>query len=65
MHLVPQSPSSYSDDPPDDTALCSSIPNSTLVVKEDEAIGGVGVEQPTCVVIHEEFESELEHQHSV
>jgi len=37
--------------------------DSTLVVNEDQAIDGVGVAQPTCAVIHEEYEWELEHQH--
>ena len=55
MHFVPQPPYSYSDDPPDDTTLCSSIPDSTLVVNEDQAIDEVGVLKPTCVVIHEEY----------
>ena len=63
MHFVPQPPSSYSNDPPDDAALCSSIPNSILVVNEDQATDGVGVAQPTCAIIHEEYDWELEHQH--
>jgi len=65
MHFVPQPPSLYSDDPLDDTIFCSSITDSTLVVNEDQAIDGVGVAQPTCVAIHEEYDWELEHQHSV
>ena len=44
--------------------MCSSIPDSTLIVNEDQAIDGVGVAQPTCTVIHEEYDWELEHQHS-
>jgi len=64
MHFVPQPPSSYSDDPPDDTVLCSSIPDSTVIVNEDQAINGVGVALPTCTIIHEEYDWELEHQHS-
>ena len=42
--------------------MCSSIPDSTLVVNEDQAIDGVSVAQPTCLVIHEEYDWELEHQ---
>ena len=30
MYFLPQPPSSYSNHPPDDKVLCSSIPNSTL-----------------------------------
>lgn len=64
MNFVPQPPSSYSVVPLDDMALCSSILDSTLVVNEDEATDGVGVAQPIYVVIHEEYDWELEHQHS-
>ena len=65
MHFVPQPPSSYSDDPPNDIILCSSISDSTLVVNEDQAINGVGVAQPTCIVIHEEYDLESENQPEV
>jgi len=65
MHFVPQPSSSYSTNPSDDIVLCSSILDSTLVVNEDQAIDGVGFAQPTCVVIHEEHDWELEHQHSM
>lgn len=41
------------------TLLCSSIPDSTLVVNEHQATDGVGVAQPTRVVIHEEYDWEL------
>ena len=34
--------------------LCSSILDSTLVVKEDQAIDRVGVVHPTCAIIHDE-----------
>jgi len=64
MYFVPQTPSSYSDDPLDDVVLCSSITDSTLVVNEDQSIDGVGVAQPTCTIIHEEYHWELEHQSS-
>jgi len=64
MHFVPQHPYSYSDDPLDCTAFCSSVPDSTLVVNEDQSIDGVGVAQPTYAVIHEEYDWELEHHHS-
>ena len=47
MHFLSQPPYLYSDDPPDDTVLCSSILDSTLLVNEDQAIDGVGVAQPT------------------
>jgi len=50
--------------PPDDVVLCLSILGSSLIVSEEQPIDGVGVSKPTCIVIHEEYEWELEHQHS-
>lgn len=38
--------------------------DSSLVVNEEQPIDGVGVAQPICDVIHEEYEWEFEHQHS-
>ena len=64
MNFVPQPPSSHLNVPLDDIVLCSSIPDCTLVVNEDQAIDRVGVAQPTCIVIHEEYDQELEYQHS-
>jgi len=64
MHFVPQPLSSYLHGPTDDTILCSSIPDSTLVVNEDQTIDEVGVAQPTCVVIPEEYDWDLEYQPS-
>ena len=55
MYFVPQPLSSYSDDPLHCIVLCSSIPNSTLVVNKDEVSDRVGVAQPTYSVIHEEY----------
>lgn len=55
MHFVPQPPSLYLANPPDDTILCSFIPDSIFIVNEDQAIDGVGVAQPECIVIHEEY----------
>ena len=54
MHFFSQPSSLYSANPPNDTVFFSSIPDSTLVVNEDQAIDGVGVSQPTCAIIHEE-----------
>jgi len=51
--------------PPDDAVLCSSILDSSLVENEEQPTDGVGVAQPTCNVFHEEYEWDLEHQHSV
>jgi len=51
--------------PPDGVVLCSSITDSSLVLNKEQPTDGVGVAQPTCVVIHEEYEWELEHQHSM
>jgi len=50
--------------PSDDVVLCSSTLDSSLVMNEEQPIDGVGVAQLTCAVIHEEYEWELEHQHS-
>lgn len=54
MHYVPQPLSSHSVVPLDDIIMCSSISDFTLVVNEEQAIDGVGVSQPTCIVIHED-----------
>jgi len=62
MYFVPEPPSSYSDDAPNCNVLCSSIPNSTPIVNEDQAINGVGVAQPTYTIIREDYDWELEHQ---
>ena len=61
MYFVPQPSSSYFDHPLDDIVLCSSIPDSTLALNEDQSIDGVGVAQPTWFGIHEEYDEELEH----
>lgn len=65
MHYFLRPPSSQSGVPPDDVVLCSFIPDSSLVVNEAQPTDRVGVTQPTCVVIYEEYEWEFEHQHSV
>ena len=41
--------------------MCSSVLDSTPILNEDQSIYGVGVAQPTCNVIHEEYDWELEH----
>ena len=64
MYFIPQPPYFYFDDPLDDTVLFSSIAFSTLVLNKDQSIDGVGVAQPTCTVIHEEYDWELEHHSS-
>ena len=64
MHSFLRSPSSHSSVPLDDVVLCSSIPDSQLFVNEEQPSDGFGVAQPTCAVIHEEYEWDLEHQHS-
>jgi len=56
MHFVPQPLSSYSTNPPNNTVSCSSILDSTLVVNEEQATNEVGVAQPTCTIIHEEYD---------
>jgi len=65
MHSFLRPLSLHSGVPPDDVVLCSSILNSSLVVKEEQCTDGVVVTQPTCIVTHEEYEWELEHQNSV
>lgn len=64
MTILPQPLSLCSVDPLDYTVWCSSIPDSTLIVNKDQAIDGVGVPQPTCVVIHEEYDKDIENQSS-
>lgn len=65
MHLLPQPPSLHSTDPPDCTVLCSSIPDSTPVANEDQAIDGFDVAQPTRALIYDEYDWEYEHQPTV
>ena len=55
-----QPPSSHSSVPLDDVVLCSSILDSSLVVNEEQPTDEVSVARPTCVVIHEKYEWELE-----
>lgn len=64
IHSFLQPLSSHPSVPLDDDVLCSSIPDSSLVVNEEQLTDGIGVAQPTCAVIHEEHEWEIEHQHS-
>jgi len=62
MHPFLQPSSLHSGVPPND--VCSSIPDSPLVLNEEQPTEGVSVSQLTCFVIHEEYEWELEHQNS-
>lgn len=64
-HLVPQPSSPRFVDPPDYTILCSSVPDSTPIMNEDQAIDGVEVGKPTCVVIHEEYDRASENEPTV
>lgn len=54
MDLLHQTLSLHFVDPLDCTVLCSSISDSTCVVKKDEVVDGVGVVQPTYAIIHDE-----------
>lgn len=54
VDFLPQPLSPHSTDPLDYTVLCSSVPNSTLVVNEDQVVEGVDVLQQTYVIIHDE-----------
>lgn len=62
IHVLPQPLSLCSADPLHCTILCSSISDSTPLVNEDQDIDRVGVAQLTCIVIHEEYDWEHEHQ---
>ena len=42
--------------------FCSSIPNSTLIFHEDQVVDRVGVEQPTCAIIYDEYVWESEEE---
>ena len=64
VHSFLQPPSLHSGVPSDDVVLCLSILYSSLVVNEEQPTDGFCVAQPTCVVIHEEYDLDLEHQHS-
>lgn len=54
MDLFPQYLSPRSIDPLDCIVLCSFVPNSILVVNEDQVVDGVGVLQLTYDIIHDE-----------
>ena len=62
MHYFLRPSSSHSGVPLDDVVLCLSISGSPLVLNEEQPTNGVGVSQPKCTSIHEEYEWELEHQ---
>ena len=47
MHSFLRPPSSHLGVPLDDVVLCSSIPDSSLVVNEEHPTDGVGAAQPT------------------
>lgn len=65
VDLFPQPPSSLSVDPMDCTVLFSPIPDSTLVVHEDQVVDRVGVVKPACVFIHDECVQEFEEEFAV
>jgi len=65
MHSCLRPPSLHVGVSLNDVVLCLSIPDSSLVANKEEPIDGVDVAQPTCTVIHEEYEWEHEHQHLV
>jgi len=54
MDSFPRPSSLRSVDLPDCTVLCSSIPNSSLIVNKDQALDEFGVMQPTCAIFHDE-----------
>lgn len=61
-YLLPQLPSSHFTDPSDCIVLCSSILGPTLFTNEDQAIDGIDVAQPTCTIIHEEYDWASKHE---
>ena len=65
VHSFLRPPSLHSGIPQNDVVLCSSILDSSLVVNDEQPTEGVGVAKPTCIVIHEEYEWEFGHQHSM
>ena len=56
IYFVPQPLSLYSDHPLDCIVLCFFILDSTPILNKDRSIDKVGVAQPTCIFIHEEYE---------
>lgn len=54
VDLSPQPPSPHSVDPPDCTILCSSVPDSTLVVIEDQVVDRVGFVKQIRTIINDE-----------
>lgn len=50
-----QSFSFVSFDPPDFGVLCSSNPDSTFGVHEDQVLDEFGAKQPTCAIIFNEY----------
>ena len=65
VNLFSQPPFSHSVDPPNFPMSCSPIPDSTLVVHEDHVVDKVGVEEPTCFVIYDEYVWEYEEEPAV
>ena len=55
VDLFPWPSSPRSVDPLDCTMLCSPISNSLLVVHNDQVSYRVGVDQPTCAIIYDEY----------
>lgn len=49
-------------DPPDCDVLCSPMSNISFDVHEDQVLDGVGVEQPTCGIIFDEYVWEYEQE---
>ena len=61
----PQPPSPHSVDPLDCTILCSSVPDSSPIVNEDQVVNGVSVVQPTYAIIHDEYVQESKEELTV
>jgi len=54
VDLFPQPPSLHSVDPPNCIVLLSSIPDSSPILSEDQAVDGGCVVQPNCAIIHDD-----------
>lgn len=57
--LYPHPQSFSPSNPPYCDVLCSIVSNLTCDVHEDQVLNGVGIMQPTCDIIHDDYVGEL------
>lgn len=60
-----QPSSSRSVDPLDYIVLCSFVPNSTIIIHEDQVVDRIGFEKPTCTIIYDEYVCEYKEEPTV